>query len=230
MNRHRAKKKNALGKLRGLVMSVLVKCGANTLPPIMNRETATYPRLSTQTDCSVESMVAGNADAFEFFYGQYQGIVHAHCMKKLKNESDANEVLSEIFFEFWQKVYLYDTQRGTVESYLFTIARSRIVDCLRRKFRRDRVVHCGPTRINLADIPERTPFQPMQEIMMIETNVNLRNAIEELDERLNSILKAFYYEGLTHQQISGRYLLPLGTVKSLIRQAIALLRSDLRQR
>ncbi len=168
-----------------------------------------------------------NLAVLESFYRDYCGLIYTVCLKKLKNDSDAHEVVSEVFLEFWQRASLFDVRRGTAKAYLLAITRSRIVDCIRRRMRRNRIVQPGSDFLNLNNIPDRDQAQPMKEVLKREEEINVRNAIDELDERLISILNAFYFEAQTQQQIAARFQIPLGTVKSLIRQAIAKLRSTL---
>ena len=66
-------------------------------------------------------------------------------------------------------------------------------------------------------------------MLATEAASTIRNALDQLNTNLKSLLVASFYEALSHKQIAVRFKLPLGTVKSSIRRAIALLRSDLRQ-
>lgn len=177
----------------------------------------------------LESVAAGSGEAFEMLFSQYGGIVYAMCKYKLGDEREASEVQSDIFLEVWRKAYRFDASRGTESSFLFAITRSRIIDCFRKTQRRKRLEQNSTFGMNLDELPERNRLQPEFGMLATEAASTIRNALDQLDTNLKSLLVASFYEALSHKQISVRFKLPLGTVKSSIRRAIALLRSDLRQ-
>ena len=201
---------------------------ARTWQPDLLVETNSCERSESPSPGLLESMAAGNVEAFEMLYGQYGGIVYAMCKNKLRDEHEANEVQSDIFMEIWQKAYRFDAARGTELSFLFAITRSRIIDCFRKTQRQKRIEQNSSFGMNMNDLPERNRLQPELEILAIETASRIRCALDKLDNRLRSLLVASFYESLSHEQIALRFKLPLGTVKSSIRRAISLLRSDLR--
>ena len=210
-------------------MSVTELLDARTWQPDLLVETDSCERSESPSPGLLESMAAGNVEAFETLYSQYGEIVYAMCKNRLKDERDANEVQSDIFLEIWRKAYRFDASRGTELAFLFAITRSRIIDCFRKTQRQKRIEQNCLFGMNLDDLPERNRRQPQFETLAIEAASILRNALDHLGAKLKSLLVASFYEGQSHEQIAVRFKLPLGTVKSSIRRAISLLRSDLRQ-
>ena len=210
-------------------MSTVEPVDARTWQPDLLVETNSCERSESPSLGLLESMAAGNVEAFEILYSLYGGIVYAMCKNKLRDEREANEVQSDIFLEIWQKAYRFDASRGTELSFLFAITRSRIIDCFRKTQLRKRIEQNSSFGMNMDDLPERNRLQPELEILAIEAASIIRCALDQLDTRLKSLLVASFYDALSHEQIAVRFKLPLGTVKSSIRRAISLLRSDLRQ-
>ena len=141
---------------------------ARTWQPDLLVETNSCERSESPSPGLLESMAAGNVEAFEMLYSLYGGIVYAMCKNKLRDEREANEVQSDIFLEIWRKAYRFDASRGTELSFLFAIARSRIIDCSRKTQRRKRIEQNSSFGMNMDDLPERNRLQPQLEILAIE--------------------------------------------------------------
>ncbi len=144
----------------------------------------------------LESVAAGSGEAFEMLFSQYGGIVYAMCKYKLGDEREASEVQSDIFLEVWRKAYRFDASRGTESSFLFAITRSRIIDCFRKTQRRKRLEQNSTFGMNLDELPERNRLQPEFGMLATEAASTIRNALDQLDTNLKSLLVASFYEAL----------------------------------
>lgn len=181
---------------------------------------------SSTNDDLMESIAHGNAFAFESLYNRFSGIVFSICMRKLKHELEANEVVSVVFFEVWQKADRFDRCRGTAAMFLFALTRSRIVDSARNRSRRAQLQGSRDPSIDLNNV-ESISLQPSDYAIAIEEGRELQNALDELTDVQRSLLEASFYSDLSHRQIAMLFKLPLGTVKSSIRQAIIGMRISL---
>lgn len=164
--------------------------------------------------------------AFLSLYREFSGQVLAICLRVLNDRHIAEDVLSEVFWEIWRQPQRYDSSRGTPQTYLLMLARSRAIDRLREMSRRAKVLNEARDRIPALCLTQgdETP----------STNVNrqeewqvLRTALESLDAKQRQVLELAFFGGMSHQQIASRLDHPLGTVKSRIRQGLMHLRAKL---
>ena len=182
-----------------------------------------------QPVCLLNLIANGSVAAFETLYQQYVNLVFTICLRVLKNDLEAQDLLSEIFMEVWQKAHRFDPGRGSTESFLVTIARSRAIDRMRKTTSRNCLENNSSVYGDLSNVEYRTTSKPLDAIIADEENRRVQNALFELKAAHRKMLEASFYDGLTHQQISRQFKLPLGTVKTSIRQALHTLRSVLKR-
>lgn len=132
----------------------------------------------------------------------------------------AEDVVQETMVQVWRSASSYDEARSSVSSWIFMMARSRQIDSLRR------------TRRPLIDPedPVMRPPEPAGPEAVAEKRavcLQLKHAISELPEEQQMVLRASYYQGLSHGEIARRFELPLGTVKSRLRLALVSMRHGL---
>ena len=155
----------------------------------------------------------GNPAALGAFYDRFSGVVTALALRILRNGSEAEEVVQEVFLQVWHQASRFDAQRGSVTGWLCVIARSRALDRLRRQVaRREDPAESLPN-------PSAAP--------RTEEGIAVRRALEGLSEEQRTALQLAYYEGLTQSEIATRLGQPLGTVKTRIRAAMGRLRETL---
>ena len=191
-----------------------------------NKETSIPEQKSM---CLLKSIADGNVSAFEILYHQYVSLIFAICLRVLKHELEAQDLLSEIFIEVWQKADRFDPCRGSTESFLVTIARSRAIDRMRKTASRVRIENNDTVYGDLSNVAYNTTSKPLDAIIAHEEKHRVQNALFELKALHRRMLEATFYDGMTHQQISRRFKLPLGTVKTSIRQALLALRTILQR-
>ena len=131
-----------------------------------------------------------------------------------------------MFVSLWQRSSTFQPARGSLSSWLLTVAHNRIVDTLRRRRKaveaheaiaRDPVAVSEIAHEDTAAIAEQN--QEAQQV---------RRALETLPDDQREVINLSYYEGYTQSEISHRLQVPLGTVKSRMRLAMDKLRGELR--
>jgi RNA polymerase sigma-70 factor (ECF subfamily) len=157
--------------------------------------------------------------AFDLFYDRYAQIIFNLCLRILKDETDAEDVVQEIFVQIWKEADRFDATRASVKTWLFTIARSRSLDRYRsRKTVQSRLEdHTDESLQQMAGKDDLQASSVMQQYVS--------NALSQLSAEQRIVLELSYYEGLTQEEIAGKLGEPLGTVKSRIRSALIKLRS-----
>jgi RNA polymerase sigma factor (sigma-70 family) len=141
--------------------------------------------------------------------------VKAFLIKSGADESLAEECMQDVMATIWQKAHLYDASRASVATWIFTIARNRKIDLLRR--------YARPEPEDLPWGPEREPDQADVMALQEETE-RLADAIRQLPEKQRTLIERAYFGDLTHSEIAAETGLPLGTIKSRIRLALERLR------
>jgi len=135
----------------------------------------------------------------------------------------AEEIVSDVFLQVWQRGERYDAERGRVITWLLTICRSRALDWLRR--RDEAFSHHDPESLRAEVV--KSDDDPYALTTAFKTGTEVRAAIETLDERERHLVGLAFFRGLTHQEISDHTCMPLGTVKTVIRNALSALRERL---
>jgi RNA polymerase sigma-70 factor (ECF subfamily) len=166
-----------------------------------------------ETSALIRRLVAGDQHALGALYDKYAGLVNALALRVLRDASDAEDIVQEVFVQAWRQAARFDPARGTPEAWLCTMARSRALDRLRRRAARRE----EPGE----DAPPAVAAPRNEEALAV------RKALDLLSEVQRRALELAYYEGLTQTEIAARLGEPLGTVKTRIRSAMLRLREAL---
>ena len=194
--------------------------------PKSNREHAFEGEVAAASDESDDALfdrvVSGSADAFRAFFRRYASQAMAVCQRILANSSDAEEVLSDVFAEIWEKRHRYDATRSSPRSYLMLLTRSRAIDRLRARTVAQRETSLAAGEASREPCDDQT----YEQVDRNEAGVRVKQALRTLSQ-LTALLLAFY-DDLSHSQIASRLDMPLGTVKTHIRKGLACLKVALR--
>jgi RNA polymerase sigma-70 factor, ECF subfamily len=167
----------------------------------------------------------GDRDAFARFYDLHAGLVHTLALRMLRERGEAEEVVQDVFLQAWRQAGTYSRDRGTPEAWLITMARSRGIDKLRSRRRRDEMVRP-------AEDPDRLtePVALESASGPAEARATLGGALGDLPAAQRSVLELAYFDGLTQTEIATRLGEPLGTVKTRMRSGLERLRGILAAR
>ena len=153
--------------------------------------------------------------AFAELFAHFAPRVKGFLMKSGADASLAEECTQEVMATLWRKAHMFDPSRASVSTWIFTIARNRKIDALRKQRR--------PEPEDLPWGPEAEPDQA-EAIGLKQETEQLAVAIKELPEKQRSLIEQAYYGDLSHSEIAEITGLPLGTIKSRIRLALERLR------
>ena len=158
--------------------------------------------------------------AFAALFRHFAPRVKGYLMKSGASAALAEECAQDVMATLWQKAHLFDPARASVATWVFTIARNRRIDALRRARRPEpEALDWGPeTEPDQADIYE-----------LAQENRLLGAALAELPEKQRALIERAYYGDLSHSEIAAETGLPLGTIKSRIRLALDRLRHQMSQ-
>lgn len=153
--------------------------------------------------------------AFAALYGHFAPRVKGFLIKSGADASLAEECAQEVMATVWHKAHMFDPARASVATWIFTIARNRKIDALRKQRR--------PEPEDLPWGPEADPDQA--DVMALQQDVEiLGRAMANLPAPQRDLINKAYFGDLTHSEIAAETGLPLGTIKSRIRLALDRLR------
>lgn len=138
----------------------------------------------------------------------------------------AEEVLQDTFWQVWRQAPRFDPLRGCATAWLLTIARSRAMDAMRAKVR-DPVQLRGPVSPETVAFGDPPTDDPLDLLQSLQRDSHLHAALTRLDPLRRQLIALAFYRGLTQIEIALHMGLPLGTVKTHFRRALAALRKAL---
>lgn len=153
--------------------------------------------------------------AFAELFRHFAPRVKAFLMKSGASASLAEECAQEVMATVWHKAHLFDPARASVATWVFTIARNRRIDALRKQRR--------PEPEDLGWGPEPEPDQD-DVLVLQQESARLTEALRLLPEKQRVLVERAYFGDLSHSEIAEETGLPLGTIKSRIRLALERLR------
>ena len=153
--------------------------------------------------------------AFVALFRHFAPRVKAFLMRSGMTASFAEECTQEVMATVWRKAHMFDGTKASVSTWIFTIARNRKIDMIRKTRRPE---------------PEDLPWGPGAEpdaaemMMMAQDAQELGRALASLPEKQRGLIERAYFGDLSHSEIAAETGLPLGTIKSRIRLALDRLR------
>jgi len=173
----------------------------------------------------MQAMAAGDAGALSAFYDRHSPLVYATCVRMLGDRTTADELLVDIFHEFWQRASLYDAAKSNPVTFLLTLTRSRAIDRRRTIGKRSNLKLATESQTTNAADQHPTALDG---VIASENAGIVREALSLLDPEQRRAIECAYYDGLSHSEIADLLKKPLGTVKTYIRQGLIRLRGCLR--
>ena len=188
------------------------------------------PRPAISVDGDIIARAArGEESAIRQLYDRYGSVLYAVAYRIVGQRADAEEVVLEAFAQAWRDAPRFETGRGSVAGWLTMIARSRALDLVRARSRRERI-----TATAAADRPGVSPAMgdfradPAGALDHDERRRQVQQALYTLSPPQRQAIELAYFEGLSQSEIAERLQEPLGTVKTRVRLGMQKLRECLR--
>ena len=184
---------------------------------------ASHPGSTAADHTALERMARGDSDGLAELYDRHGRLVYSLALRILRDQGDAEDVVQEVFSQAWRQASRYQASRGNVVAWLVNLARSRAIDRLRGRRSRPEPMADATA---VAEMPDLA--QPVDEQLALSGRAEqIRSAVDELSLLQRVAIELAFYEGLTHAEIAERLELPLGTVKTRIRQGLLKLKDRL---
>ena len=175
----------------------------------------------------VEGMARGESAALAQLFDRHGKTLFAVALRVLSDRHEAEEALLEGFAQAWHDARRFDATRGSVGAWLTMIVRSRALDRLRTRLRRERAT-ARAAELTTMPAMGAGSLQPDDSVLTEELRRHVVSALDSLPPEQRQPIELAFYEGLSHSEIAARLDLPLGTVKTRIRGGMQALREALR--
>ena len=156
-----------------------------------------------------------SVEAFGRLFSHFAPKIKAFLMKSGTDASMAEECAQEVMATVWHKAHLFDPTRASASTWIFTIARNKKIDAIRKLKRPE------PEELDWG--PGEEPDQEMIFGFQQDTAM-LGHALAKLPEKQRTLVEKAYFKDMSHSEIAVATGLPLGTIKSRIRLALERLR------
>ena len=167
----------------------------------------------------VDAMAAGDEQALNELYSNTVGKMYGIAVRILHDEDAAEEIVTQAYFEAWSKASTYDRSRGRPLAWLLTICRSRALDEYRR---RNTTARRSEVALEAEDLPS-LGADAYGLLEALEQNHVIHDLLQVLTSQDQQLLGLAFFRDLSHQQIAEFTGMPLGSLKSRIRRALATL-------
>ncbi len=157
-------------------------------------------------------------------YDRYGRILLGIAYRMLGSREEAEEVVADVFWQVWRTAGSYDPSRSRVDSWLFLITRSRALDRLRSLQRKSRKLSASAETAVIQHPPD-----PQVHLLQREQRAQIQQILQQMPLEQKQVIELAYFSGLTQSEIAAQLQIPVGTVKTRIRLALAKLREGLKQ-
>ena len=159
----------------------------------------------------IQRAAGGDRSAFETLYRRYARPVFGLALRRLGDRGRAEDAVQETFASVWRSAGSYRPERGPGAPWLYAVARNAIVDRTRSR---------GDTPAEVPDTPSEAAG-PAERAEQSWVAWRVHRALEELPEREHEVIALAYWSGLSQSEVAEYLGIPLGTVKTRTRAALA---------
>lgn len=163
----------------------------------------------------------GDARAFAELYQRTSARLLGVCLRMLRDRSAAEEVLQDVFVTVWRRAQQFDPVLSAPTTWLITLARNKAIDRLRQ-----RRALLPLEAVDFDTLRDERPTPPLAAEASQEYT-RLHRCLGTLEAKDRQSIREAFFSGATYKELADRSQMPLGTLKSRIRRALAQLRTCL---
>jgi RNA polymerase sigma-70 factor (ECF subfamily) len=180
------------------------------------------PAVSATSDELLASVALGDQGAFASLYDQMAPRVFGLVRRLLRDHAQSEEVTQEIFLEIWENATRYDARKGGASTWIMTMAHRRAVD----RVRASQASRNRDTKIGIRDYD--AAYDNVSETVQIRIeHERVEKAMLRLTELQRQAVSLAYYGGYSHSEVAELLSVPIGTVKTRLRDGMIRLRDEM---
>ena len=191
----------------------VVSEGKGASVPPENSDAQDQDIASEHRSCVERIVVARDQAAFTTLFDYFGPRVKSFLMSRRLDPQAADDLAQEVMLTLWRKAHLYRPDKASVSTWVYTIARNRMIDDQRVEAKRARLDTSDPSQ------EQPAPATPEEEVQRASDISIVTSALQSLPQSQEEIMRLSFMDGQSHHEIAERLGLPLGTVKSRIRLA-----------
>lgn len=164
----------------------------------------------------------GDTAAFEELYDRYSARVYGLVKRIVRDPTLSQDATQVVMTELWKTAARFDPDRGAAASWILTLAHRRAIDVVRREqSSRDRIQRAGRTQI------ERPADTIAEGVVMEDEHAEVRAAMQHLTQLQREAIQMAWFDGYTYREVAAALDVPLGTIKTRMRDGMIRLRDEL---
>lgn len=162
-----------------------------------------------------------NENGFHYLYDHYSGALYGVIFRIVQSKDYTEEIIQDVFVKIWNSIQQYDSSKGRFYTWMINIARNTAIDYLKSKgFQNELKNQSLPDFVyNSAELSTTNDSSDF---------IGFNNVLESLESDKKQLIDLAYYQGYTQNEISEKLKIPLGTVKTKMRNALMKLKDLLK--
>lgn len=162
-----------------------------------------------------------NETGFHHMYDNYSGALYGVILRIVQSKEYTEEIIQDVFVKIWNSIHQYDPSKGRFYTWMINIARNTAIDYLKSKgFQNELKNQPLPDFVyNSAELSTSNDSSDY---------IGFNNVLESLEVDKKELIDLAYYQGYTQNEISDKLKIPLGTVKTKMRNALMKLKDLLK--
>lgn len=187
----------------------------------------TDPRVASDAELIAQAAL-GQPAALEVLYDRYSRVVFSFALRIVGDPQIAEEILQEVFFRAWQQGSSFQSNRGSLVTWLLSITHNLSIDEIRKRNRRPQKSESAEPELLLAAVGDES-VNIEEEVWLGSLRQSINEALAQLPDAQRLPIEMAYFRGLTQREIADQLGEPLGTIKTRMRLGMLKLREYLGQ-
>lgn len=168
---------------------------------------------------------ARDSAALSELYDFYNRLLFGLILSILKKREEAEDILQEVFITIWEKAEQFDLDKGTVYTWIVSLARNKSIDRLRSKVYKEQKKQSASLDNEDVFYPLYSDEQdPLEQTILADRAKSVHEALDQISDKQRKVLQVAYFNGMSQSEIAEVFGIPLGTVKTRMRDGMIKLR------
>jgi RNA polymerase sigma-70 factor (ECF subfamily) len=171
----------------------------------------------------IRGLKAQDPEALASLYDRYSAMTFGILLRISGDMGTAEELLQEVFLRVWERAQSFEREKGSLGTWLITMARNRAID-----YRRSVEGRMAAHSMGLSELQTAGASRSEEDVVLrLDRIAKVRTALATLNEQQRRVIELAYYDGMSHTEIATKLNQPLGTVKALMRRGLKVIKDSL---